>query len=92
MPPKKQLPPYLSRKPPATSAESSNSSAISKLPMKRKGDENTTEIATSNREINPSGRIFLSKKVVGSTLHANEDEDEDEEENRDESMNFLSQG
>ena len=88
MPPKKKLPPYLSHQTPATSAESSNSGAISKLPMKRKGDENTTEIATSNREINPSGRIFLSKKVVGSTLHANEDEDEDEEENRDESMDF----
>ena len=80
MPPKKQLPPYLSRQPPATSAESSNSGAISKLPMKRKGHENTTEIVTSNRKINPSGRIFLSKKVVGSTLHANEDEDEDEKE------------
>jgi len=86
MPPKKQLPPYLSRPPPATSAESSNSGAISKLPMKRKGNENTTEIANSNRKINPSGRIFLSENVVGSTLHANEDEDE--EENRDESMDF----
>jgi len=87
MPPKKQLPPYLSRKPPATSAESRNSGAISKLPMKRKGNEGTTEIATSNRKINPSGRIFL-ENVVGSTLHENEDEEEDEEENRDESMDF----
>ncbi len=47
MPQKKQLPPYLSRRPPATKAESSNSGGISKLP---KGHENTTEIATSNRK------------------------------------------
>ena len=88
MPPKKKLPPYLSRRTPATSAESSNSGAISKLPMKRKVNENTTEIATSNRKINPSGRIFLSEKVVGSTFNENEDDDEDEEENRDESLDF----
>jgi hypothetical protein len=48
--------------------------------MKRKGNESATEIATSNRKINPSG----------STLHQNEDEDEDEEENMDESMDFSS--
>jgi hypothetical protein len=51
MPQKKQLPPYLSHRPPATSAESSNSGGISKLPKKRKGHENTTEIATSNRKV-----------------------------------------
>ena len=84
MPLKKQLPPYLSRRPPATSAESSNSGAISKLPMKRKKYEITTEIASTNRKINPSGRIFLSEKVVESTDNANEDEDQDEEEDRDE--------
>jgi len=79
---------YLSRRPPATST--SNSGAISKLPKKRKGHENTTEIATSYRMINPSGRIFLSEKVVGSTFYANEDKDKynNEEENRDECMNF----
>jgi len=55
MPLKKQLPPYLSRRLPAT----------------------------------PSGRIFLSEKVVESTDNANEDEDQDEEEDRDEeSMDF----
>ena len=83
MPPKKKLPPYSSHQTPATSAESRNSGAISKLPMKRKGNESTTEIATSNRKINSSGRIFLSEKVVGSTLHANEDDDEDEDNSED---------
>ena len=63
MPPKKKLPTYLSHQPQATSAESSNSGAISNLPMKRKGNESTTEIATKNRKINPSGRIFLSGEV-----------------------------
>jgi len=56
--------------------------------MKQKEHESTTKIATSNRKINPSGRILLSEKVVGSMLHENENEDEDEEENRDESMDF----
>jgi len=88
MPPKNKLPPYLSHQTPTTSAESRNLGAISKFLMKRKGNENTTEIATSNGKINPSGRIFLLEKVVGSTLHAIEDEDEDEEENTDESMDF----
>jgi len=51
--------------------------------MKRKGS--AIEIST-NRKINPSGRIFLSEKVVGSTDTANEDEDEKED--RDENMDF----
>jgi len=55
--------------------------------MKRRGHENTIKIATSDRKINPSGRIFLSQKAVGSTFHANEDEDEVE--NGDESMIFF---
>jgi len=56
--------------------------------MKRKKYEITTEITSTNRKINPSGRIFLSEKVVGSTDNANKDEGQDEEENRDESMDF----
>ena len=88
MPLKEPSPPYLSRRPPATSAESSNSGAISELPIKRKKYEIITEIASTNRKINPSGRIFSSEKVVESTDNANEDEDQDEEKDRDESMDF----
>jgi len=44
------------------------------------------EISTSKRKIDPSGKIFLSEKVVGSMDNVNEDEDE--EEDRDESMDI----
>jgi len=56
--------------------------------MKRKKYEITAEIASTNRKINPSGRIFLLEKVVESTDNANEDEDQEEEKDRDESMDF----
>ena len=87
MPPKKQVPSYMTRRLPTTSGESYSSVNSNKLPLKRKGKD-IPEIVSDPR----ASKIFLSesaKKSIDSANNVDEDDDADKDDDMDMPMSRI---